>query len=106
MVQARAIVGWVFLSCLVCLPTQGQTTQFLPEVDGYLTLDSRVRLYLEAKDDRDGGDSQQFTFGPSVELYLKPLIRLKNATRFDLDESKARPLILESGYRVITAPDA
>jgi len=26
----------------------------------YLTVDSRVRLYLEAKDDRDRGDSQQF----------------------------------------------
>jgi hypothetical protein len=105
MTQARRMACWTFLSCLICLPAQTQTTQFLPEIDSYLTVDSRVRFYLEAKNDRDGGDSQQFTFGPSVQLYLKPLIRLKNATRFDLDESKARPLILESGYRVITAPN-
>src|SRR2546430_6632387 len=105
MTQAHTLVGWIFLSFLVCLPAQAQTTQFLPEIDSYLTVDSRVRLYLEAKDDRDGGDSEQFTFGPSVQLYLKPLIRLKNAARFDSDESKARLLILESGYRTITAPN-
>lgn len=105
MTQARTLAGWIFLSCLVCLPAQAQTTQFLPEIDGYLSVNSTVHLYLQAKDDREGGDPQQFTFGPSVQLYLKPLIRLKNATQFDLDESKSRPLILESGYRAITAPN-
>jgi hypothetical protein len=106
MAQTRVMtVGLVFLSYLACLPAQAQTTQFLPEIDSYLRVDSRVRLYLEAKDDRDGGDSEQFTFGPSVQISLKPLIRLKNATRFDLDDAKSRPLVLESGYRSITAPN-
>lgn len=105
MTRACTLAGWIFLLCLVCLPTQAQTTQFLPEIDGYLTVNSTVHLYLQAKDDREGGDPEQFTFGPSVQLYLKPLIRLRNATQFDLDESKARPLIFESGYRAITAPN-
>jgi hypothetical protein len=94
-------------ACLIAWPTfaSGQETQFLPEVDAYLKLNSHARAYLQAKDDREGGDPVQFTFGPSLELYLKPLIKLKNVTAFDLDDAKARPLVLESGYRLITQPN-
>jgi hypothetical protein len=35
---------------------------------------------------------------------LKPLLRLKNVNTFDLDDSKSRLLVLETGYRYITAP--
>ena len=106
MAQTRVMIaGLILISWPLCVPAQAQTTQFLPEVDTYLAPDSRFRFYLEAKDDRDGGDSQQFTFGPSVQLFLRPLIQLKDATRFDLDDAKSRPLILESGYRSITAPN-
>jgi hypothetical protein len=96
---------WAILVCLVSLPAQAQETQFLPEVDAHLTLNSTFRTYLEAKDDRDGGDPTQFTIGPSMQFYLKPLLKLKSATVFDLDDAKARPLVLEAGYRYITAPD-
>jgi hypothetical protein len=89
----------------VCVSLSAQTVQFLPEVDGYLKLNSTVRVYSEAKEDRDGGDSTQATIGPSIQLYLKPLLRLKNITAFDLDDSKPRSLVLEAGYRYITAPD-
>jgi len=82
-----------------------QDTQFLPEVDAHLTVKSNFRAYLQAKDDRDGGDPVQFTFGPSIELYLPPLLRLKRVTVFDLDDAKSRLVVLESGYRVIVAPD-
>ena len=47
-----------------------QTVQFLPEVDTYLNLNSMVRIYAEAEDDRNGGDSTQVTSGPSIQLYL------------------------------------
>jgi hypothetical protein len=92
---------------LFCIPLiQAQGTQFLPEVDGYLTLTSKLRAYLQAKDDREGGgDPTQFTFGPSFEVYLKPLIRLENVTLFDLDDAKSRPLVFETGYRITTAPN-
>ena len=96
----------VFLFCLACLPLRAQNVQFLPEVDAHLKLNSNFRAYLEAKDDRDGGDPTQFAIGPSIQLYLKPLIKLKEVTRFDLDDTKSRFLVLESGYRYITAPDA
>jgi hypothetical protein len=89
----------------ICVSLSAQTVQFLPEVDGYLKLNSTVRVYSEAKEDRDGGDSTQATIGPSIQLYLKPLLRLKNITTFDLDDSKPRSLVFEAGYRYITAPD-
>jgi hypothetical protein len=82
-----------------------QSVQFLPEVDSYLKFNSMFRAYSEAKDDRDGGDPTQFTIGPSLELYLKPLLKLKTITAFDLDDSKQRALVLEAGYRYITAPN-
>jgi hypothetical protein len=98
--------GCAMLLCLACLPAPAQDVQFLPEIDAHLKLNSSFRAYLEAKDDRDGGDPQQFTIGPSLQVYLKPLIKLKKVKTFDLDDSKSRLLVLETGYRYITAPDA
>ena len=95
----------VVLACLGGPPIYSQNTQFLPEIDAHLTVNSYVRVYLEAKDDREGGDPHQSTVGPSVQIYLKPLINLKRVALFDLDDSKSRPLVFESGYRVISAPD-
>src|SRR5436305_713683 len=84
---------------------KAQSVQFPPEVDSYLKVNSMFRVYSEAKDDQDGSYSTQFTIGPSLELYLKPLLKLKTITAFDLDDSKVRALVLEAGYRYITAPN-
>jgi len=96
---------WAVLVSLTCPTAYAQDTQFLPEVDAHLTVNSDFRAYLQAKDDRDGGDPVQFTFGPSIQFYLHPLLRLKRVTAFDLDDAKSRPLVLESGYRIIAAPN-
>jgi hypothetical protein len=101
----RSFRTCLVLACFACLPVHAQDTQFLPEVDTTLTVNSHFRSYLEAKDDREGGDPTQFTFGPSMQFFLKPLIKLKRITLFDLDDAKKRPLVLETGYRVITAPN-
>jgi hypothetical protein len=95
-----------FLVCLAYLPARAQDFQVLPEADVYLKLNSAFRAYLQAKGDRDGGDPIQFSIGPSIELYLKPLVRLKRVTSFDLDDSKSRALVLEAGYRSLTSPNA
>lgn len=92
--------------CAACVSARAQDIQFLAEVDAHLTLNSTFRAYLQAKDDREGGDPTQATIGPSFQLYLKPLIKLKKVKAFDLDDSKSRLLVLEAGYRYITAPDA
>jgi hypothetical protein len=76
-----------------------QTVQFLPEVDTYLKLNSKVRVYFQAKDDREGGDPTQATLGPSIQFYFKPLLKLKKIAAFDLNDAKHRPLAFEAGYR-------
>jgi hypothetical protein len=98
-------VRWTLLASLACIAAHAQDTQFLPEVDGYLKMNSSIRAYVQAKDDREGGDPEQFTFGPSIQFYRKPLLKLKTVTLFDLNDAKSRPLVFETGYRVITAPD-
>jgi hypothetical protein len=37
---------------------------------------------------------------------LKPLVKLKRVKTFDLDDAKSRALVVEAGYRYITAPGA
>lgn len=95
----------IFLACFTSVPVCAQNLQFIPEIDAHLTLNSYSRVYVQAKEDRDGGAPTQSTFGPSFQFRLKPLVKLKRVTLFDLDDSKARPLVLESGYRLIAAPN-
>jgi Protein of unknown function (DUF2490) len=97
----------VLLLTLGCSPgnaESSQQAQFLPEVDAYLKLNPDIRVSFQAKNTRDGGDPTQAEIGPSVEFYLKPLVRLKEITVFDLDDAKARPLVLTAGYRYLSAP--
>lgn len=102
---AHPWLKFTLIIVIACASTYAQTVQFLPEVDSYLKLTSKIRVYNEAKDDRDGGDSTQVTTGPSMQLYVKPLLKLKRITTFDLDDAKPRALVLEAGYRYITAPN-
>jgi hypothetical protein len=97
---------WAFLICCVWLPARAQDLQFLPEIDANLKLNPIVRVNLEAKGDREGGDPLQLQIGPSIQLYLKPLVKLKDVTAFDLDDAKSRFLVLDTGYLYITAPGA
>ena len=102
----KALLGWAFAACCGWLPARAEDFQFVPEIDAYLRLDSVVRVYFQAKDDRDAGDPLQSAVGPSVQLYLKPLVKLKRVTVFDLDDSKSRMLVMETGYRYVTSPGA
>src|SRR5580658_927267 len=96
-------MGLLFL--LPCFSARAQSTEFVPETDTYLKVNSYFRAYLQAKDDRDAGASDQFSIGPSIQFYLRPLLKLKKITAFDLDDAKARPLVLEVGYRRLLAPN-
>lgn len=95
----------VFL-ILPCKITSAQEAQFLPEVDIYRKLNESIRLDLQAKDTRDGGDPTQAAIGPDMELYVKPLIRLQEVTAFDLDDAKSRPFVVTAGYRYLAAPNS
>src|SRR5258708_27881968 len=92
------------ICCKAGIAGSSQETQFLPEVDAYLKLNPHIRISVQAKDTREGGDSSQAEIGPSMEFYLKPLIRLKEITAFDLDDAKTRPLVLIAGYRYLSSP--
>jgi len=105
MVSQKFLLLLVFLMGF-CKIADAQETEFLPEVDLYWKLNSSVRLWAQASDTRDGGDPTQASFGPSLEFYLKPLVRLKNVAAFDLDDAKTRPLLLSVGYRYLTAPNS
>jgi hypothetical protein len=83
---------------------RGQSTQFLPEVDTYFPINPLVRASFQAKQTREGGDPTQAEIGPSIDFYLKPWIKLQNATIFDLDEAKKRALVFSTGYRVLPSP--
>jgi hypothetical protein len=104
----RARKRWLQLAfpfLLVSIAGHAQGVQFLPEVDTYLKVNPMVHAYFQAKDDRDGGEPNQATIGPSLLLYFKPLVKLKKMTNFDLDDSKPRALVFEAGYRYIAAPN-
>ena len=94
---------------LLLVPTlpvraQNSSTQFLPEIDANFKLQSNIRLVFQAKDTREGGAPTEAEIGPSIEFYLRPLLRIKETTILDLDDSKSRPLVLSIGYRFVPSP--
>lgn len=95
----------LFLFVMVCSRAEAQSFQFLPEVDVYYKIQQDLRLDFQAKETREAGDPTQAEVGPSVDFFLKPLLRLKDITVFDLDESKSRPLLFSVGYRYVPSPD-
>jgi Protein of unknown function (DUF2490) len=100
----RLILAAAFFA-FASLFARAQTPQLLPEIDTYFKINPEMRAYFQAQGDRDEGVPLQATLGPSLQFYFKPLLRLKKVTTFDLDDAKKRPLVVEAGYRVITAPN-
>ncbi len=98
------VLPLLILSCTTAGAQSSQEAQFLPEIDAYLKLTPNIRVSAQAKDTRDGGDPTQVEIGPSMEFYVKPIIRLRDVTLFDLDDAKARPLVLTAGYRYLSSP--
>jgi hypothetical protein len=96
----------VVLFFLILLRARAQTLQYLPQFDANIKVNSLLRLGFEAKGDREAGEQEQFQIGPSAMLYMKPLIKLKEVTAFDLNDAKSRFLVLEAGYLDITTPNA
>jgi hypothetical protein len=78
-----------------------QSFQFLPEVDVYHKISKDIRFEFQAKRTREAGDPTQAEIGPSLDFYVKPLLRLKDTSPFDLDDSKSRTLHFSVGYRYV-----
>jgi hypothetical protein len=100
----RFLFALALLLPMLGLRAGAQVDQLQPEIDAYYKITQAVRLNFQAKQTREGGDPTQAEIGPSIDFYLKPLHRLKRITVFDVDESKARPLVLSIGYRYLPTP--
>ncbi len=98
----KTILACASLLCFLPLAAHAEDVQVLPEFEEYLKLNSMMRAGFDVQGDRSGGDPVQLTVGPAMDFYLKPLIRLKRVTTFDLDDSKSRFLVAEINYRSIT----
>jgi Protein of unknown function (DUF2490) len=101
----RVVIALVPLFLLPDRPVSGQELQFLPEVDVYSRIEPDIRFNFQAKETREAGDPTQAEIGPGFDFFLKPLLRLKDVTAFDLDDSKSRPLQLSVGFRYVPSPD-
>jgi hypothetical protein len=96
----------LMLFCRIGSAESTEQTEFLPEISAYLKLNPYIRVSFMAKDTREGGDSTEAEIGPSVDFYLKPLIKLKRINAFDLDDAKSRPLVLTAGYNFVSTPNS
>ena len=83
-----------------------QVSEFLPEIDAYYKVTNELQVWMQAKATYEAGDPVTAEFGPSLDFYLKPMVRLQNITTFDLDDSKSRPLLFSIGYRYLPYPSA
>jgi hypothetical protein len=104
-IWTRAIALSFHLATLSCHWLHAQTFQFLPEVDAYYRFTSNLRLEFQAKETREAGDPTQAEVGPSLDVFLKPLVRLKDISIFDPHETNSRLLQFFAGYRYVPSGD-
>ena len=95
----RSLAVLALLEILRAQHSGAQTVQTLPEVDAYVKVNPSFRFNFQAKETREGGDPTQAEIGPSLDFYIKPLVRLQNPTEFELDDSKSRFTVISIGYR-------
>ena len=87
--------------CLLVPSVRAQSYQTWPETSTYVKLNQDLRLYFIAtktKENRQGTDAE---IGPNLDFYLRPLVKWRAITVFDLDKSKSTPLLLRVGYRYL-----
>lgn len=82
-----------------------QNSEFLPEIDVHRKLKASIRLLGQSSNTREGSDPTQVAIGPSLEIYLKPLLHLNEVAAFALDDAKTRPLVFSGGYRYLASPE-
>src|SRR5215472_9187987 len=104
-------VKWIVLGVALIVPAlalcaRAQIDQVLPEIDVYHKLSSDLRFSFQAKETREGGAPTQAEIGPSLDFYLRPLVKLEKIAWFDLDDSKKRLLVLSLGYRYLPSPNS
>lgn len=80
-----------------------QAVQFSPEVDVYVNLQQNARLSFQAGRILEEGAPTQAAFGSNLEVYVRPLLKLRTAAGQPPDRAKLRTLTLSVGYRYFTS---
>jgi Protein of unknown function (DUF2490) len=104
----KAFFRLTLLAFFLCSPSsraQNQTYQTWPEIDTYLKMNSNLRLSFFASTTKENRQGTAAEVGPNIDFFLKPLVKLKRITIFELDQSKNRPLMLRVGYRYMPSTD-
>jgi hypothetical protein len=83
------------------IPVGAQTTPVWPEVDTYVTLNDKVRIFFLATTVQENRVATEAEFGLNVDLQVKPIRQGTPALLFRLDESKNRRLLVRVGYRYL-----
>ncbi len=96
---AVACLGWSL--CFGSRIAATQTLEFCPEVNGYMSLSKRTRLWVQGDRTREEGSPMQSEIGPSLQVSLKPLLKLHRLTERQPDKFKSRILNLSVGYRYL-----
>jgi len=97
----RTLIGCSIAALLGLLPataSRAQTTQFLPEVNTYVKLNSELRFAFQAKQTRENGEPTEGEVGPSMQFYWKPL---KPLLQHHVDEARKRFILVSAGYRYL-----
>src|ERR1700752_2162349 len=101
MKSAWILAANVILVTLFSAPALGQTKQFWPELDVYVKINEKVRLYFSAAGTKENGENTDADFGASIDFHVKPLVSLKKTRGDHRDESKSKLLLLRAGYHYI-----
>jgi hypothetical protein len=95
----------VLLVLLAASPARSQqTAQFWPEIDTYIKLNSTFRLMFNASTTHEAGEDLGSQGGVNLDIFAKPLLKLKRFTVFQLDEAKSRPLTFRIRYNYLLSP--
>jgi hypothetical protein len=82
-------------------PARGQTKQFWPEIDVFVKINPRVRLYFMAAGTKENGKNTDVDLGASIDFFTKPLRKLRRVGVLQVDESKSNLLLFRVGYHYI-----
>lgn len=95
----RAAVFAAFLLCFCLCVLAQDRSEFWPELDTYVSLSSRTRLFFIAalSSDQDSRNVQG-EFGPNFDFYLRPFARPRLR---GMDPSKSKLLTFRVGYRYL-----
>lgn len=98
--------AWILLAAVILFTffaqsALGQTKQFWPEVDVYVKINPKMRLYFSAAGTKENGESTDADFGASIDLHVKPLVKLKQDRGTREDESKSKLLLLRAGFHFL-----